>query len=193
MGAGEARSWRLSASVRGMAADLREVLPACCLRTAPHQGSRHHVMGHDLLQGPLSVVRRGHPRVSVAIPLYNEEQGVDELIRRVGNLLSTLPGGPHEMVLVNDGSRDRTLEKLEAAAARDSRIVVVGLSRNFGHQAALTAALDFVSGDVVVAMDGDLQDSPEAIPQMIARYEEGYDVVYVKRVQRKEGLALRLC
>jgi dolichol-phosphate mannosyltransferase len=125
--------------------------------------------------------------------LYNEEQGVDELIRRVGNLLATLPGGPHEMVLVNDGSRDHTLEKLEAAAARDSRIVVVGLSRNFGHQAALTAALDFVSGDVVVAMDGDLQDSPEAIPQMIARYEEGYDVVYVKRVQRKEGLALRLC
>lgn len=150
-------------------------------------------MGHDLLQGPLSVVRRGPPRVSVAIPLYNEEQGVDELIRRVGNLLSTLPGGPHEMVLVNDGSRDRTIEKLEAAAARDPRIVVVGLSRNFGHQAALTAALDFVSGDVVVAMDGDLQDSPEAIPQMIARYQEGYDVVYVKRVQRKEGLALRLC
>jgi dolichol-phosphate mannosyltransferase len=97
------------------------------------------------------------------------------------------------MVLVDDGSRDATLARLETAAARDSRIVAVGLSRNFGHQTALTAALDFVSGDVIVAMDGDLQDSPEAIPQMIARYHEGYDVVYVKRVQRKEGVALRFC
>ena len=97
------------------------------------------------------------------------------------------------MVVVDDGSRDRTFLRLEIAAARDTRLVVVGLSRNFGHQAALTAALDFVSGDVVVVMDGDLQDAPEAIPEMIARYQEGYDVVYVKRVQRKEGVALRLC
>ncbi len=97
------------------------------------------------------------------------------------------------MVVVDDGSRDRTFLRLEFAAARDPRLVVVGLSRNFGHQAALTAALDFVSGDVVVVMDGDLQDAPEAIPEMLARYKEGYDVVYVKRVQRKEGLALRLC
>jgi len=97
------------------------------------------------------------------------------------------------MVVVDDGSRDRTLAQLDAAAARDPRLVVVGLSRNFGHQAALTAALDFVSGDVIVVMDGDLQDAPEAIPEMLARYQEGYDVVYVKRVQRKEGLALRLC
>lgn len=97
------------------------------------------------------------------------------------------------MVVVDDGSRDRTALRLEMAAARDARLVAVSLSRNFGHQAALTAALDFVSGDVVVVMDGDLQDSPEAIPEMIARYQEGYDVVYVKRVQRKEGVALRLC
>jgi dolichol-phosphate mannosyltransferase len=150
-------------------------------------------MGHDLFQGPSTPERRGAPRVSVAIPLYNEERGVDELIQRVGNVLSSLPGGPHEMVVVDDGSRDRTFLRLEIAAARDPRLVVVGLSRNFGHQAALTAALDFVSGDVVVVMDGDLQDAPEAIPEMIARYQEGYDVVYVKRVQRKEGLAMRLC
>jgi dolichol-phosphate mannosyltransferase len=136
---------------------------------------------------------RGLPRVSVAIPLYNEELGVDELVRRVGNVLASLPGGPHEMVFVNDGSSDRTMAKLEAAAARDARIVAITLSRNFGHQAALTAALDFVSGDVIVTMDGDLQDSPEAIPELVARYQDGYDVVYVKRVQRKEGLLLRLC
>jgi dolichol-phosphate mannosyltransferase len=150
-------------------------------------------MGHDLLQGSPPIERRDPPRISVAIPLYNEEHGVDELIRRVGNVLSGMPGGPHEMVLVDDGSSDRTLARLEAAARRDPRVVAVTLSRNFGHQAALTAALDFVTGDVTIAMDGDLQDAPEAIPQLVARYQEGYDVVYVKRVQRKEGLALRLC
>ena len=115
------------------------------------------------------------------------------MVRRVGGALSGLSGGPHEIVLVDDGSTDRTLMRLEAAAARDARVVVVALSRNFGHQAALTAALDFVNGDVVVSMDGDLQDAPEAIPQFLGQYEQGYDVVYAKRVQRKEGLLLRLC
>lgn len=112
-------------------------------------------------------------------------------MKRVGGVLATLPGGPHEMVLVDDGSTDRTLYRLEAAASYDPRMVVVALSRNFGHQAALTAALDFVTGDVVVAMDGDLQDAPETIPQFLAAHEQGYDVVYAKRVLRKEGLVLR--
>lgn len=136
---------------------------------------------------------RTHPRVSVAIPLHNEEQGVAELVRRVGAVLDGIPGGPHEIVLVDDGSTDDTVRRVEAAAARDARIVLVSLSRNFGHQAALTAALDFVTGDVVVAMDGDLQDAPEAIPEFLAHYHQGYDVVYAKRAQRKEGLGLRAC
>lgn len=131
-------------------------------------------------------------RLSVAIPLHNEEQGIPELLRRLGGVLDAIPGGPHEMVLVDDGSRDRTLELLHAAARTDSRIVVVALSRNFGHQAALSAALDYVSGDVIVAMDGDLQDRPEAIPALIAKHDEGYDVVYAQRVKRKEGVLLRL-
>lgn len=131
-------------------------------------------------------------RLSVAIPLHNEEQGIPELLRRLGGVLDSIPGGPHEMVLVDDGSRDRTLELLHAAARTDSRIVVVALSRNFGHQAALSAALDYVSGDVIVAMDGDLQDRPEAIPALIAKHDEGYDVVYAQRVKRKEGVLLRL-
>jgi dolichol-phosphate mannosyltransferase len=131
-------------------------------------------------------------RLSVAIPLHNEEAGIPELLRRLGDVLDSVPGGPHEIVLVDDGSRDRTLELLHAAARSDPRLVVVALSRNFGHQAALSAALDYVSGDVVVAMDGDLQDRPEAIPALLAKHREGFDVVYAQRVRRKEQWLLRV-
>jgi glycosyltransferase involved in cell wall biosynthesis len=131
-------------------------------------------------------------RLSVAIPLHNEEAGIPELLRRLGAVLDSVPGGPHEIVLVDDGSRDRTLDVLHMAARRDPRLVVVALSRNFGHQAALSAGLDYVSGDVVVAMDGDLQDRPEAIPGLLAKHREGFDVVYAQRVKRKEQWLLRL-
>ena len=130
-------------------------------------------------------------RVSVAIPLHNEEAGVGELLARLGAVLAGIAGGPHEIVLVDDGSRDDTLRLVEEAARRDPRLVVVALSRNFGHQAALSAGLDHVTGDVVIAMDGDLQDRPEAIPALLAKHREGYDVVYVQRAKRKEGFALR--
>lgn len=90
---------------------------------------------------------------ALAIPVYNEEAVVPELIRRATAVLEGLPGGPHEIVLVDDGSSDRTLEFLERAAEKDERIVVVALSRNFGHQTALAAALDLVSGDVAVLLD----------------------------------------
>jgi dolichol-phosphate mannosyltransferase len=131
-------------------------------------------------------------RVSVAIPLHNEAEGVRELLSRLGAVLDRVPGGPHEIVLVDDGSRDATLAIIQEAARRDSRLVVVALSRNFGHQAALSAALDFTSGDVVVAMDGDLQDRPEVIPDLLAKHREGYDVVYVQRAKRKESWPKRL-
>ena len=133
------------------------------------------------------------PRVSLAIPIYNEEAVVPQLLRRTAALLDRLPGGPHEIVLVDDGSSDRTAEILEAATEDDSRLVVVALSRNFGHQTALAAALDHVSGDVVVLMDGDLQDPPEAVPLFVDTYRQGYDVVYAERVNRKEAWWLRLC
>ena len=132
-------------------------------------------------------------RVSLAIPVYNEEAVVPELIRRTTAVLDGIPGGPHEIVLVDDGSSDRTLEMLEQAAEKDARIVVVSLSRNFGHQTALGAALDQVSGDVVVLLDGDLQDPPEGVPTLIEWYQQGYDVVYVRRVDRKESWWLRSC
>ena len=131
-------------------------------------------------------------RLSVAIPIYNEAQLVPELLRRVGAVLDGLDGGPHELVIVDDGSMDGSREALVSATALEPRLVVVTLSRNFGHQAALTAALDHVTGDVVVLMDGDLQDPPEAIPLLLRTHREGYDVVYARRVKRKEGLLLRL-
>jgi polyisoprenyl-phosphate glycosyltransferase len=133
------------------------------------------------------------PSVSVAIPLYNEEAVLPELLRRVTAVLDGIPGGPHEIVLVDDGSSDRTLELLEKAAEKTPNLVVVALSRNFGHQTALGAALDQVSGDVTVLMDGDLQDPPEAIPTLLDTYKQGYDVVYVQRVNRKEAWWLRAC
>jgi polyisoprenyl-phosphate glycosyltransferase len=132
-------------------------------------------------------------RLSVAIPIHNEESVLPELLRRLQAVLDGLPGGPHEMVFVDDGSTDRTYELLEAAAQHDPRITAISLSRNFGHQAAITAGLDHVTGDAVVVMDGDLQDVPEVIPQFLEKYREGYDVVYAKRVRRKEPWLLRAC
>src|SRR5216684_2121642 len=132
-------------------------------------------------------------RLSVAIPVHNEASVLPELLLRLRTVLAALPDGPHEMVFVDDGSTDRTFEMLRAAARNDSRIVAISLSRNFGHQVAITAALDHVSGDAVVIMDGDLQDVPEVIPQFVEKLREGYDVVYAQRVRRKEPLPLRLC
>ena len=130
-------------------------------------------------------------RVTIAIPIHNEEAVIPALLGRVLAVLDATPGGPHEMLLVDDGSRDRSLALLEAAAQRDPRITVVVLSRNFGHQAALTAAFDHACGDAMLLMDGDLQDPPEALGELLARMDEGFDVVYVRRTRRKERLWLR--
>jgi glycosyltransferase involved in cell wall biosynthesis len=147
---------------------------------------------HGLLQGEGAIVSAGF-RLSIGIPIHNEESVVPELLPRLSGVLSGIPGGPHEIVLVDDGSSDGTLALLEEAASRDPRIRVISLSRNFGHQAALSAALDHVTGDATVLMDGDLQDPPEAIPRLVEQFLDGYDVVYVRRTGRKEGIALRVC
>lgn len=132
-------------------------------------------------------------RLSVAVPVHNEESVLPELLTRLSNVLDTVPGGPHEVVFVDDGSSDRTFAILEQASRQNPRIFVLSLSRNFGHQSAISAALDHVSGDATVVMDGDLQDVPETIPQFVEKYLEGYDVVYAQRVRRKEPWPLRLC
>jgi len=131
-------------------------------------------------------------RLSVGIPLHNEEAVLPELLRRVLGVLDGIDGGPHELILVDDGSSDRTRELVAEASRRDPRVVLVSLSRNFGHQAALSAGLDQVTGDALVLMDGDLQDPPEGIPLLLASYRQGYDVVYARRQRRKENVLLRM-
>jgi glycosyltransferase involved in cell wall biosynthesis len=135
---------------------------------------------------------KAEPRISVAIPLCDEGSTLPELRSRLRAVLDEQPGGPHELVFVDDGSTDDTGAALETARAQDPCLVAVTLSRNFGHQMALAAALDHATGDVVIVMDGDLQDPPEAIPRFLERYHAGFDVVYAERVARKEGALLRL-
>ena len=133
------------------------------------------------------------PKLSVAIPVYNEQEVIPELLRRITSALDTLPGGPHQVVLVDDGSSDNSLEILQQAASEDERLVVVSFSRNFGQQPAYAAALEYVEGDAVIMMDGDLQDPPEQIATLLQKYNEGYDVVYAIRVNRKENFVKRIC
>ncbi|HVO60876.1 MAG TPA: glycosyltransferase family 2 protein [Terriglobales bacterium] len=121
--------------------------------------------------------------LSIVIPMYNEQLVVDHLRCAVERFLPEL-SCPAEVILVNDGSRDNTLAKIVSWARADERIKVINLSRNFGHQNAATAGLDFASGDAVVLIDADLQDPIWVIHQMIARYCEGYDVVYGQRITR---------
>jgi len=132
-------------------------------------------------------------RVSVGVCVFNEQQALPELLRRLRAVLGSIPGGPHEIVVVDDGSKDRTAEILYLEAAKKRDITGIVLSRNFGHQAALSACLDHTSGDVVVVMDGDLQDPPEQIPLLLQKCQEGYDVVYARRIRRKEPRWLRAC
>jgi polyisoprenyl-phosphate glycosyltransferase len=119
--------------------------------------------------------------LSVVAPLYDEEETAREFHARVS---SALAGTEYELVLVDDGSTDRTPELLAELAGEDRRVRVITLSRNFGHQAALTAGLDHARGDAVVMLDGDLQDPPELIPEMLNEWRRGSDVVYAVRVAR---------
>ena len=128
---------------------------------------------------------------SVIIPIYNEEQTIPELYARLAAAAATLDG-PVEIILVDDGSRDRSYELLVALHARDARVKVIRLSRNFGHQVALSAGLEEAKGDAVVMMDGDLQDPPELIPALAARWKEGFGVVYTVKRSRRENPLKRL-
>ena len=128
--------------------------------------------------------------LTVVVPIYNERETVDELVRRLSAALAPLE--PYEVVLVDDGSTDGSWDALRALAVRDERLRLLRLSRNFGHQIALTAGLDAARGDAVVLIDGDLQDPPELIPELVARWRDGYDVVYAVRERREGESRLRL-
>jgi len=119
--------------------------------------------------------------LSVVAPMYEEEDTVDPFTERVAAALGHLN---YELILVNDGSKDGTRDAMARAAARDPRVKVVSLARNFGHQPALTAGLEHARGDAIVMLDGDLQDPPEVIPEMLEQWRKGIDVVYAVREQR---------
>jgi polyisoprenyl-phosphate glycosyltransferase len=127
--------------------------------------------------------------VSVVAPMHDEAGTVEAFHQRVGRALD---GNEWELVVVDDGSRDGTRETLVRLAASDERVRVITLSRSFGHQAALTAGLEHARGDAVVMMDGDLQDPPEVIPQMLARWRDGAEVVYAVREQREGETPFKL-
>jgi len=130
------------------------------------------------------------PELSIVVPLFNEEANVRELYRRLVAALDALWLG-YELVFVNDGSTDDTALLLDQLRRNDPRVVPLHLSRNFGHQPAISAGLAYARGQAVVVMDGDLQDPPEVLGQFLERWREGHEVVYAVRTQRKENLLKR--
>jgi len=126
------------------------------------------------------------PQLSVVIPIYNEEQVLPELLERLEKALAAT-GRTYEVIFVDDGSDDRSLQMLREAAGRDQRIKALSFSRNFGHQTAITAGINYTDGDAVIVMDGDLQDPPELVGELLEKWEEGCEVVYAVRRKRKEG------
>jgi dolichol-phosphate mannosyltransferase len=124
------------------------------------------------------------PRYSFVLPVFNEQETLNELYRRLADVADTLDG-ESEFLFVDDCSRDGTHELLTELAARDARVRVIRFARNFGHQVAITAGLDHAEGDAVVVMDADLQDPPEVVPDLVARWQEGYEVVYAVREHRE--------
>ena len=131
------------------------------------------------------------PKISVVAPAFNEAGNLAEFCRRTGTILRE-HARDYEIVIVDDGSTDDTLQVLRQLHRADPRVKYVSLSRNFGHAAAISAGLDHVSGDVVAILDADIQDPPEVLPGFIAKWQEGYHVVYGIRTRRKEWFGKRL-
>jgi dolichol-phosphate mannosyltransferase len=124
-------------------------------------------------------------KYSFVIPVYNEEKILPQLYRRMTDVIEQLEGSA-ELILVNDGSCDRSLQIIRELHQQDARVSYLSLARNFGHQIAVTAGLNFVQGQVIIILDADLQDPPELIPAMIEKWRQGYQVVYAQRTQRRK-------
>lgn len=123
-------------------------------------------------------------KITLVIPMYYEEKVANECYKRVKSNLEKINEYEHEIIFINDGSKDKTLDILEEIASKDTCVKVISFSRNFGHQAAVTAGLQYVTGDAIIIIDADLQDPPELIPDMIKLWEEGNEVIYGKRKSR---------
>ncbi len=128
---------------------------------------------------------------SIVAPIYNESGNIPTLYKRICEVMDST-SEPWEMVTINDGSRDNSLQLLREINARDARIKVIDFARNFGHQVAVTAGMDFTQGNAVVVIDADLQDPPEVILDLIAKWKEGYEVVYAVRTERQGESAFKL-
>jgi len=124
------------------------------------------------------------PKYSWIIPIYNEEETLREMYRRISAVADRMDGLV-EFILINDGSRDRSLQIIRELHQQDKRVCYLSLARNFGHQMAVTAGLNFARGQVIVVLDADLQDPPELIPDMVEKWRQGYQVVYAQRIKRR--------
>lgn len=125
----------------------------------------------------------GTIQYSLIIPIYNEEETLSEMYRRVKAVMDQLPG-TSELILINDGSRDRSLELMKSLHQQDARVCYLSLARNFGHQVAVTAGMNYARGQAIIILDADLQDPPELIPELIQTWQQGYQVVYAQRLKR---------
>ena len=131
-------------------------------------------------------------KISVIIPMYYEEEVVEECYNKMKSVLSKMQNYEYEIICINDGSKDKTLQILEEIAREDKTVKVISFSRNFGHQPAVTAGLKYVSGDCAVIIDADLQDPPELIPEMVKLWEDGNEVIYGKRKKREGESVFKL-
>jgi glycosyltransferase involved in cell wall biosynthesis len=154
------------------------------------QAARHGRPAARRVTAPGSTINPvSEPRYSFVVPIYNEQETLPELGRRLTAVMNGLDGDA-EAIFVDDGSTDASPSLVLELRDRDDRFKLVRFSRNFGHQVAITAGLDFASGDAVVIMDGDLQDPPELVPDLVARWREGYEVVYAVRADRRDSESL---
>ena len=124
-------------------------------------------------------------KISIIIPAYNEEESLPILYERLSKLMGNMKAYEFEVLFINDGSKDKTIEIIKSMREKDNRICYVDFARNFGKEIAMIAGLDYATGDCVIFMDADLQDPPELIPELVKYWEEGYDDVYAKRRSRK--------
>jgi len=129
--------------------------------------------------------------LSVVVPVFNEELVIEECINRLSKVLKRMKCD-YELVFVNDGSRDKSLELLKSARANDAHIRIVNLSRNFGHQTAITAGMDRALGNAIIIIDADLQDPPEIFPELVAKWQAGYDIVHARRRKRIGETGLKI-